>query len=355
MSRFVPSVMMVLVLGLNPALPAAAQAAPQIGDKAPMVKASKWMNEAPPKLPGEDGSDKYVYLVEFWATWCKPCLACIPHLADLHQKHRADGLIVIGVSNEDPEKIAKFLKDGAKSGKLEMPYAVACDDEMATTEAWTKDIDTIPHAFVVDRKGVVVWSGNPLARADSLDQTIEQVLAGKYDIEAAKRAAAADQKFEALLSDLKIAYTSGEGERVFKILDQMIEIKPAELQPYLIRRQMLSEFNMEDQIAEWDVKTEAAMQNSADGLRDLVLIELGKPLAERNPGLMMRCAQRCTELTQGRDPESLSVLAQVQCQLGMLDEAISTQKQAVALASGGVREELERVLRYFEGAKALSQ
>lgn len=343
-----------LALALSGAIVSGVFASPQIGEKAPAVKVSKWMNRQPPALPGEKGSEKQVFIVEFWATWCQPCLRCIPHMAELYRKHEKDGLVIIGVSNEEPETIQKFLEKNA-NGKLQMPYFVACDEEMTTTESWMKDIEGIPHAFIVDRGGNIVWSGNPLGDMTVMDETIRLVLAGKYDLNAAKQASAAAKKYETGLEDLKVAFAAADKEKVFKVLDELIALKPLELHPYMIRRQMLIEFDMKDQLPAWIAKTEAAMQDSADGLRQLVALELSKALHERDPGLMLRCATRANELSKGRDAETLAILAEVQCGLGMIEPAIATQKQAVALVSDEFREEFEGTLSYYEKGRALAK
>ncbi len=347
---------MVLLAGLTVLGPLVmpVRAGVQIGDTAPAVKVSKWMNRQPPVLPGDKDASRHVFLVEFWATWCGPCLKSIPHLAELHKNHEKDGLVIIGVSNEEPEKIARFMDKHEKEKKLVMPYFVACDEEMTTTTGWAKDVETIPHAILVDRTGKVVWVGNPLADLSAFDDAIAQTLAGKYDVETAKKAAAAAEKYETLMSDLKVAYTTGDKDAVFKTLDEMISLKPQELQPFLIKRQMLIEFDMTDRVSQWDAQIEAAMRDSAQGLRDLVAFELQKNLGERNPGLLIRCATRASEITDGRDAETLAALAEVQCQLGMIDAAIATQRRALGMASEEWREEMKKVLAYYEGAKAIA-
>ena len=283
-----------LALCLAAAAPARGQL--EIGEKAPAVKVSKWVTQIPPVLPNDKGSDKHVYLVEFWATWCPPCLKSIPHLGELHRKHGKDGLVIISVTNEEKDTVEKFLKKNASNKKLTMPYYVGIDDEMGTNSTYMEGIDAIPHAFVVDRKGVVVWGGNPLDPA--MDDAVEGTLAGTYNLETAKKVAATNQKYDELMNTLKMAYTNGEKEQIFKTLDEMIALKPGELQPYLIRRQLRGEYAMQDQVAAWDAKIEAAMQDSPDSLRDLVDFELQKPISERNAGLMYRSASRAAELTK---------------------------------------------------------
>lgn len=342
------------VVGLNLLLDSPTWATPKIGDKAPAVKIAKWMASPPPALPGAKEAEKHVYLVEFWATWCGPCLRSIPHLGDLHKKFGKDGLIVLGISNEEADIVTDFYTKKLPARKLEMPYYVGCDDENATSEAWMDEIDGIPYAFLVDRAGVVVWSGNPLGETDELDHAIEQTLAGKYDIDTAKKAAATKEKYQELINQLQAAYQSQDKDEVFKTLDALILLKPKDAQPYLIRREMLRQFDMADQIPEWEKKTEAAMQDSAPGLLDLLEIELNKPLSERNAGLLYRSATRAVDLTKSRDVDALIMLASVQCQLGMLDAAIATQKQALDLAVGEERETAEKTLKFLEEARGLS-
>ena len=323
----------------------------KIGDDAPPVKIAKWMVKAPPALPGEKGADKYVYLVEFWATWCAPCIRGIPHLADLHARYEKDGLVVIGVSNEEPAKIQAFLDGKRTRKKVDMPYFVGSDDDMRTSSKWMAGISTIPHAFLVGRDGKVLWSGNPGADQPVMDEAIKKVLAGKYDLATAKKAQASAEKFRSLMEELTANYQMQDQDAIFKTVDAIIELRPEEAQGYLIRRHMLQEFGRGDEIEAWDKKTEAALNESADGLLDLVTMEFDKPLADRDPGRMVRCALRAHELTKGRDPDSLETLAMVYGQVGMLDAAIATQKKAVALASDGDREELERNLAYYVAAK----
>ena len=103
-------------------------------------------------------------IVEFWATWCPPCRASIPHLNEINKKFKDKGLVVIGISDEPKATVEKFRKT------VPMEYNVAVGG--AAIEK-TFGINGIPHAFVVGKDGKIVWEGHPMQLEGSV---IEKVL-----------------------------------------------------------------------------------------------------------------------------------------------------------------------------------
>src|SRR4051812_48189635 len=95
----------------------------KVGDKAPPLQVSKWMQGDPVK----DFEKDKAYLVEFWATWCGPCRQSIPHLNEIHNKYKDKGLVVIGQDcwENDESAVAPFIKEMGKK----MTYRVALDDK----------------------------------------------------------------------------------------------------------------------------------------------------------------------------------------------------------------------------------
>ncbi len=136
------------------------------GKRGPAIQVQKWMSSRP------DTSGKVV-VAEFWATWCPPCIAGIPHLNELQAEFR-DSVVVMGISDEDEGKVGQFMRDPKRP---KMQYAVAIDPQRRMYNAHSSR--GIPHCFVMSPDGVVRWQGHP-ARLDSdtLGQIVEASGAG---------------------------------------------------------------------------------------------------------------------------------------------------------------------------------
>jgi thiol-disulfide isomerase/thioredoxin len=132
-----------------------------LGQKAPDLVVEKWLTPQP------DTKGKFV-LVDFWATWCGPCRAAIPHLNDFQKKF--DGkLVVIGISDESEDKVRKLNEPPIR-------YASAIDQQARMKKA--VEVKGIPHCLLIDPDGIVRWEGYPLLGGHELtEKVIEEVIA----------------------------------------------------------------------------------------------------------------------------------------------------------------------------------
>ena len=147
-----------------------------IGSPAPPLNVSEWV-QGGPISSFEAGQ---VYVVEFWATWCGPCKATIPHLSKLAAKH-AGRVTVVGVDiwerDGGPEKIRAFVAN--MGDRMIYPVAIdTADNFMAIEWMEASGRQGIPSSFVVDGTGKIAWIGHP---SGGLDEVLEQILAGTYD------------------------------------------------------------------------------------------------------------------------------------------------------------------------------
>jgi len=140
-----------------------------------------------------------VIALEFWASWCGPCVKTAPHLSALQQKY--SDAIFVGVSSEDEKTVRTFVNQmGTK-----MSYRVAVDEDYALTRNYHVDfkVEGIPHAFLIDKAGKIRYSGHP--GDPRFESTLSKLLnepaaagaAGGKDEETNKKSAAADKEKEA--------------------------------------------------------------------------------------------------------------------------------------------------------------
>ena len=128
----------------------AAEAAAELetGTKAPEITATDWLNSPPLALEKLRGR---IAVIEFWATWCPPCRQTIPHLVEMHKKYAPKGVVICSLTNEPKSKVEGFARE------MGMTYPVGC----GSTSGGTYGVRGIPHAFVLDTSGTIVWHGHP--------------------------------------------------------------------------------------------------------------------------------------------------------------------------------------------------
>ena len=110
-----------------------------------------------------------VVLLDFWATWCPPCRMTIPMLIKLQDKYRDDGLVILGISIDDPQQITdKDLRYFIRMNKIN--YPVLRYNQKVMKDYFEGERVSIPTMFVVDRNGkirdmIVGYAPDPLKKS----------------------------------------------------------------------------------------------------------------------------------------------------------------------------------------------
>ncbi len=153
-----------------------------IGDDAPTLEGTKWFNGDALDLAGAKG--KNVVVVEFWATWCGPCIASMPHLTELQKEYADKGVIIIGVTRPDPNNALEKVEEFVGKNTDKMGYRVAFDGNETTFKGYMTAAgqNGIPTSFIVDRDGRIAWIGHPM----NMDQPLAEIVAGTHDLQRAR-------------------------------------------------------------------------------------------------------------------------------------------------------------------------
>lgn len=129
----------------------------KIGQPAPVIFISEFLTN--PLLDSAGLMNKTIVL-EFWATWCGPCVQSIPHINELVDKYASDSVIFISITNESKEKVTDFLKNKTLKSR------VALDLTRQTNAAYKNKF--IPQAFIINKFGYIDWIGHPATLNDSV-------------------------------------------------------------------------------------------------------------------------------------------------------------------------------------------
>jgi thiol-disulfide isomerase/thioredoxin len=284
-----------------------------IGQDAPKLTLAPFVKgESVDKL--EKGT---TYVVEFWATWCGPCIRAFPHLSELANEYK-DDVRVIGVNIWDTkeeesqvarsERVTKFVE--GQGDRMDYTVAIEEGETMGNNWMFAAGRNGIPSAFIVNKEGKVAWMGHPM----SMDEPLKQIVAGDWDVEkkAAEMAAAEQEQIDA----------NPESYLMQKMQEGMMSADKAEAEEgYKIGRAMAAQGMMENPMA----LTSIAMAVLDDDMSE----EFG--IVHRDMEMAAELAEKAGKLTDSKDPIALGAHALAQYKTGDAEGAVKTQKMAIEL------------------------
>lgn len=315
------------------------------GAPAPDLHVARWVKGKPVQRFLKD----QVYVIDFWATWCTPCIEGMPRLTQLQKRH-AGKLTVIGLTSDDEESNTLAAVEAfVKAHETAMDYAVAWDDKQKTQAAWLTAAERpgIPCCFVVDGTGVLVWIGDPAY----LELVLDPVLKGPTRPEALETLVIGVEKRLKRLTQLAKTDADKALVELTSVINDVPSLADKAENDVFAALLEHSHFKAAWPLGARVVKKAIASQDAVR-LNELAWLIVNPKAnhAERDLELAMQAASKGVEFTQGKDGNFIDTLARVHAWKGDFKKALELQRQAVA--ADPERADLKRALVEYESKQA---
>ncbi len=228
-------------------VPAVAEQELSIGSVAPSLDIEHWLQDGDgffkPVTKFQPGK---VYVIEFWATWCGPCIMSMPHLAETQTKYRGRGVQIISISDETLDEVESLMsqehpqagkgKGAPKAGKtfadITSAYCLTTDPDRSVHESYMEAANQngIPTSFIVGKTGKIEWIGHPM----EMDEPLEEVVEGTWDREKFAKQFRTKAEFEQAMQQLSTLAGAGKFDEAIKFTEATIKkAKTNELNDYV--------------------------------------------------------------------------------------------------------------------------
>lgn len=288
-----------------------------IGSQAPSLDIEHWVQDGNGKFkPVTEFAKGKVYVVEFWATWCGPCIASMPHLVETQNKYADKGVQIVSISDEDLETVDKFLerkfkptpakksgdeKEAEESGdqpktyrELTSAYCLTTDPDRSASKDYMEAAgqNGIPCAFIVGKDQKIEWIGHPM----SMDKALADIVDDKWDRAAFAEQFAESQKMNLLMAKVMRSAQSGDTEEAMELIESALADADspqakAQLQGMKVQvkmskvGKMMQAGNSEGAMAELDAIIEAekneGLKKQLGGYRVQILMQKVATLVQR--------------------------------------------------------------------------
>jgi len=351
---------------LNRLLPAAAVAAISttafaqslnLGDSMPTIgDDANWLQGSPVSA-WEQGE---IYVLDFWATWCGPCIASIPHVNEISQTHAEDGVNVIGMAVWPRQGMTPTDEFVEEKGD-EMSYRIAEDVDGKLAERYMTATGSrgIPTIMIIDREGRYVWKGHPMG---GFDEALAAVIDGSFDIEAAKKQAAIDKEAEAHITKANEMAGEQNWAGVVSELKSASALEGYSYGPYygMVAFSVMASPERGDMIDEAYAYARTLVKRFGDD--EEIFANMAQLIAEgpmpddkRDMKLAEELAQRAVKNAKNENPFGHAAMASVHHANADYDAAIASQEKAIEIAKedGDARlvKQLEASLDEFKSHK----
>lgn len=345
-----------------------------IDSPAPSLDIEHWIQDGNGFFkPVTDFEQGKVYVVEFWATWCPPCVASMPHLASLQQQYRGKDVQIISVSDEPLETVTEFLQrktegdEGQETTFAEVTsaYSLTTDPDGSTHQAYMEASGQggIPTAFIVGKDSRIEWIGHPM----EMDEPLQLVVNDQWDRQEYLEQFKAQEALDQLRQQLSQLVGRGRFAEALEAVEaELAKQPPAEIAEQLqgFRRQVKLLGGMIDQeMAEFVRQQVESNKGNVRGILQLALTLCHAASGEGDQGALRTLIKETIPAVENElattDGEMLPVvydtIARMHEACGDLDAAIQAQQSAIEQADPQTARRLESNLQRLVDAKNEAQ
>lgn len=331
-----------------------------IGSVAPPLDIEHWVSEG--FEPVTEFTEGNVYVVEFWATWCGPCVASMPHLAETQKKYKDQGVRLISISDEKLDTVEKFLTREAPAGEegesqtfgeLTSAYSLTTDPDRSCSVDYMQAANQngIPTAFIVGKTGQIEWIGHPMR----MDEPLAKVVDDSWDREAYQLEFQMQEK----MSQAQMLARRGQAKQALELINGLDTSKLGEqAKTELLATKMQILAGMEGETEQFVTVVSDFLAAASEPMQVYMasyFINHASNVHDLQPELLKKAIAASEKSLKDAEPEMrpamLDTVAHLHENVGNLDAAIAAQQEAVETADGRMKDRLKVYLNELNDKK----
>jgi thiol-disulfide isomerase/thioredoxin len=296
-----------------------------VGDAPPALTLGEWLRGD----PIDRFEEGHIYVIDFWATWCGPCIQAMPHIAALQDQYAGE-VTIIGVNIMEylPVRVQPFLLKMEETITYSVvlddvpPNAQAIEGKMVQTWMAPSGYDDLPLSFIIGKDGRIEWIGYSLDMIDPLGAIVE----GNWDREAFAREYNQRMQWvaaaEPIRDELEIASEKKKWKEALAACRKLYAID----------------------------NTEFASEAAVELNRIAALIVAAPAPSAADLGVALEASLQANEITNWTRIFTISTMAEVHFKQGNLERAIELMEKAMELGDEAEKRHLNIKLEQYSAA-----